>query len=32
MLLAQPQGTLTVTMNANAAVKSELLHHLDVLK
>ena len=30
--LTRPQGTLTLTMSANPAVKSELLHYLDVLK
>ena len=30
--LTRPQGTLTLTMSANKAVKSELLHFLDVLK
>ena len=30
--LTKPQGTLTLTMSANPAVKSELLHYLDVLK
>ena len=30
--LTKPQGNLTLTMSANPAVKSELLHYLDVLK
>jgi hypothetical protein len=30
--LTRPQGQLTLTMSANSAVKSELLHYLDVLK
>jgi hypothetical protein len=30
--LTKPQGTLTLTMSANPAVKSELLHYLDALK
>ena len=30
--LTKPQGTLTLTMNANPTVKSQLLHYLDVLK
>jgi hypothetical protein len=30
--LTRPQGQLTLTMGANPAVKSELLHYLDVLK
>jgi len=30
--LSKPQGKLTRTMSANTAVKSELLHYLDVLK
>lgn len=30
--LTKPQGNLTLTMSANSAVKSELLHYLDVLK
>ena len=30
--LTQPQGKLTLTMSASTAVKSELLHYLDVLK
>jgi hypothetical protein len=30
--LTKPQGNLTLTMSAKLAVKSELLHHLDVLK
>jgi len=30
--LTRPQGTLTLTMSVNKAVKSELLHFLDVLK
>lgn len=30
--LTKPQGALTLTMSANPAVKSELLHYLDVLK
>ena len=30
--LTKPQGKLTLTMSANPAVKSELLHYLDVLK
>jgi hypothetical protein len=30
--LTKPQGKLTLTMSANSAVKSELLHYLDVLK
>ena len=30
--LTRPQGTLTLTMSVNPAVKSELLHYLDVLK
>ena len=30
--LTRPQGQLTLTMSANCAVKSELLHYLDVLK
>ena len=30
--LTKPQGNLTLTMSANATVKSELLHYLDVLK
>ena len=30
--LTRPQGTLTLTMSANPAVKSELLHYLDGLK
>jgi hypothetical protein len=30
--LTKPQGTLTLTMSANPAVKSQLLHYLDVLK
>jgi hypothetical protein len=30
--LTRPQGNLTLTMSANPAVKSELLHYLDVLK
>jgi hypothetical protein len=30
--LTKPQGTLTLTISANQAVKSELLHYLDVLK
>jgi hypothetical protein len=30
--LTRPQGKLTLTMSANTAVKSELLHYLDVLK
>ena len=30
--LTKPQGQLTLTMSANAAVKSELLHYLDRLK
>ncbi|MEN8133881.1 MAG: IS1380 family transposase [Pseudomonadota bacterium] len=29
--LTRPQGHLTLTMSANTAVKSELLHYLDVL-
>ena len=29
--LTRPQGKLTLTMSANPAVKSELLHYLDVL-
>jgi len=28
----RPQGTRTLTMSANPAVESELLHYLDVLK
>jgi len=30
--LTRPQGQLTLTMSANPAVKSELLHYLDVLR
>lgn len=30
--LTRPQGALTLTMSANPAVKSELLHYLDTLK
>lgn len=30
--LSRPQGRLTLTMSANPAVKSELLHYLDILK
>lgn len=30
--LTRPQGALTLTMSANAAVKTELLHYLDALK
>ena len=30
--LTKPQGMLTLTMNANPTVKSQLLHYLDVLK
>jgi hypothetical protein len=30
--LTKPQGNLTLTMSANPAVQSELLHYLDVLK
>lgn len=30
--LTRPQGQLTLTMSANPAVKSELLHYLDALK
>jgi len=30
--LTKPQGKLTLTMSANPAVKSELLHYLDTLK
>ena len=30
--LTRPQGQLTLTMSANPAVKSELLHYLDILK
>jgi hypothetical protein len=30
--LTKPQGALTLTMSANPAVKSELLHYLDALK
>jgi hypothetical protein len=30
--LTRPQGALTLTMNANPVVKSELLHFLEVLK
>jgi len=30
--LTRPQGKLTLTMSANPAVKSELLHYLDALK
>jgi len=30
--LTRPQGRLTLTMSANPAVKSELLHYLDALK
>lgn len=30
--LTKPQGTLTLTMNADPTVKSQLLHYLDVLK
>ena len=30
--LTKPQGNLTLTMSANPAVKSDLLHYLDVLK
>ncbi|MFC1681359.1 hypothetical protein ACFL1S_06205 [Pseudomonadota bacterium] len=30
--LTKPQGRLTLTMSANRAVKSELLHILDVFK
>ena len=30
--LTKPQGRLTLTMSANPAVKSQLLHYLDVLK
>lgn len=30
--LTKPQGKLTLTMSANAATKSELLHYLDRLK
>lgn len=30
--LTRPQGQLTLTMSANPAVKSELLHYLDTLK
>jgi len=30
--LTRPQGKLTLTMSANPAVKSELLHYLDTLK
>jgi hypothetical protein len=30
--LTKPQGKLTLTMSANPAVKSELLHYLEVLK
>jgi hypothetical protein len=30
--LIRPQGKLTLTMSANSAVKSELLHYLDTLK
>ena len=30
--LTKPQGNLALTMSANLAVKSELLHYLDVLK
>jgi len=29
--LTKPQGKLTLTMRANPAVKSELLHYLDAL-
>ena len=29
--LTRPQGKLTLTMSANPAVKSELLHYLEVL-
>ena len=30
--LTKPQGKLTLTMSANSAVKSQLLHYLQVLK
>ncbi|HDP89711.1 MAG TPA: hypothetical protein ENN42_07135 [Thioalkalivibrio sp.] len=30
--LTRPQGQLTLTMSANPAVKSELLHYLDAMK
>lgn len=30
--LTKPQGTLTLTISANPAVKAELLHYLDILK
>ena len=30
--LTKPQGTLTLTMSANPAVKSELLHYVEVLR
>jgi hypothetical protein len=30
--LTRPQGKLTLTMSANPAVESELLHYLDALK
>ncbi|WP_221192204.1 transposase, partial [Microbulbifer rhizosphaerae] len=30
--LTRPQGSLTLTMSANSAVKSELLHYLDAMK
>ena len=30
--LTRPQGKLTLTMSANPAVESELLHYLDVLE
>lgn len=30
--LTRPHGALTLTMSANPAVKSELLHYLDVLR
>jgi hypothetical protein len=30
--LTRPQGNLTLTMSANPAVKSELLHYLEILK
>jgi hypothetical protein len=30
--LTRPQGQLTLTMSANPAVKTELLHYLDRLK